>query len=363
MPQRDTAMSTATTPPKSGKPMASFEQPLLKRYSPHHEFPLSTLTSITLHALVIGVLALIAFKLNQSRHSEEAKPPKMDVVEIEGGGGLGGLGIGSGPGPVNQGGKTEVVAQNPGQATQAPEVKPREGLKFHSPVNQDLFQVPMKNGQEEPGEAELFQGLLADARLLTAQAMKVSPSALSSTGDVGSAGRERGSGGGAGGGEGTGIGTKKGPGTGTSPTGVLLTKRERRQKRWRIDFSGDGPTHLKKLQALRVTLAIPSSRQGMFMVYDLARGMQGRLDNLVSHKDKVQWFNTSRHSLQQLASVMRLPQVPPFVVIFLPEAVEEEMHRLEHEYRGLEEHQITFTEFEIRQRPDGSYGPVVVAQR
>jgi hypothetical protein len=66
--------------------------------------------------------------------------------------------------------------------------------------------------------------------------------------------------------------------------------------------------------------------------------------------------------MKQLEQVLKLPRTPSSAFIILPEAVEDEMVRLEHEYQGLQEHQIERTEFRIERRPDGSIGPVVVRQ-
>ena len=188
---------------------------------------------------------------------------------------------------------------------------------------------------------------------------------LGAGGPAGKAGlKNPGRGGGTGGGVGTGIGKKTGPGGGTADKGVLRTKRQRREYRWKIDFSGTGEQHLEKLRALGITLAVPTHQRGIFLLMDLSRTPPtGRPDNLGQFADQIKWFNTSAPSLRELARALRLREAPNFVVIFLPEAMEEEMIRLEHDYKGLEENQIERTDFEIRRRDDGTLGPVVVAQQ
>ena len=55
-----------------------------QRYSPHHEFPLSSVSSVMLHALILlllGLAAFIAFKLGLS---DRAKSPPVQVVEVSG---------------------------------------------------------------------------------------------------------------------------------------------------------------------------------------------------------------------------------------------------------------------------------------
>jgi hypothetical protein len=164
-------------------------------------------------------------------------------------------------------------------------------------------------------------------------------------------------------GEGGGSGSKKGLGNGTNPNGGDRSKQQRRELRWRIDFSGTGEQHLAKLRALGITLAVPTGVPGRFLVMDLSRNPPASaVTDLSRQLNKVKWFNTKAESVRELARVLRLPTAPPYAVIFLPAKMEQEMIDLEHRYKGLEETQIERTDFEIQQRRDGSYGPVVVRQ-
>src|SRR5262249_4726354 len=159
------------------------------------------------------------------------------------------------------------------------------------------------------------------------------------------------------------IGSKPGPGTrARNPGAPSLTRQQRREMRWRIDFSGDPAEHVRKLKALKITLAVPTSKPGLFLLADLTQTpSMTRLDDLGAHRDKVKWFNSHQPSLQGLMTQLQLPQLPRYAVIFLPDEMEQEMLRLEEQHEGLREDQIELTEFEIRPQGDG-YRPVVVRQ-
>src|SRR5437763_15439979 len=116
---------TQSLPPLPQKPSRSGRPPLVppeeqfwQRYSPHHEFPLSTTTSVVLHALIFGLLVLLAYVLFVPDDSQK-QPPKVDVKVVPGevgvkplpGPGSGGgnpLGVGNEPGGKDKAVKTEV---------------------------------------------------------------------------------------------------------------------------------------------------------------------------------------------------------------------------------------------------------------
>src|SRR5260370_2313172 len=103
------------------------EEVFWQRYSPHHECLLSCVSSITLHALVVGLLILIAVVAFWARNSEASphRPANMDVVQLEGGGDGGLEGGGAEPGPLQaKQGKTEAASDLPQGKTDAPRPDP-----------------------------------------------------------------------------------------------------------------------------------------------------------------------------------------------------------------------------------------------
>jgi hypothetical protein len=353
--------------PTEMQPEQPPEEAFWQRYSPHHEFPLSTVTTAAVCGLGVGLVALAVVLVGLSRHDERRKPAEMDVVEIAGGGGTEGPGT-KGAG-LDASGK-EKAENVPTQQTHPKAPKEDKVASLKNPVKTPVLKLPQDTRPEPKDNSSneaIFNQLSEEAKKLDAKARQDVERAMQAAGPKGI--KEPGVGGGSGGGTGKGVGTKKGPGSGTGNTGRVLSKRQRRELRWRIDFSGTGEEHLDKLKALHITLAIATGVPYRFLVVDLTHSpLAGKMTDLSRQKDKIKWFNTRPESLRALALALQkhglpLRSVPPYVVIFLPPAMEHEMIQLEHDFKGLEEDQIELTEFEIQRRPDGSFGPVVVAQR
>src|SRR5262249_6829571 len=134
------------------------EEVFWQRFSPHHECLLSCVSSVTLHALVIGLLILIAVIAFWARNSEASphRPPNMDVVELEGGGDGGLEGGGAEPGPLQaQQGKTEAVADDPMKKTEMPRPEP----KFALPQASQLDLPALVDFGETARDAELVDSL------------------------------------------------------------------------------------------------------------------------------------------------------------------------------------------------------------
>jgi hypothetical protein len=365
----------AQAPPTSDKlparkgplPELPPEEQFWQRYSPHHEFPLSSLVALATCAAAFAAVVVLTI-LHANRQDELQRPPRMDAVEIEGlSGGTDGPGPGVGFGP-SQGAKTEVAdsGQKPTPATQppstqAPQLKDVEKAK---PLD-----VPVQTAKAETGDPTIFDQIRVEAEKQVRDALQAAPTpkpAPVRKGDPKSKSNSPnpGTGGGIGGGTGPGFGQGQGPGMGNNKFGQVLTVQQKHEMRWRIKFiTADGHEHLEQLRALRITLALPTPQAGTFNVLDLTRRPPvGKLENLQQQRDKVKWINTDPPSLQRLAMALRLPQMPQFAVIFLPPEMEETLSRLEHAFAGRPEYLITLTEFEIRRGPDGSYVPIVTSQ-
>src|SRR5713101_2229388 len=80
-------VSTANNSAKSGTKPSRLppEEKFWKRYSPHHELPLSTASSILIHAIAITVLIVGSIILAKFGFGENKVP--LGVIQIAGGGG------------------------------------------------------------------------------------------------------------------------------------------------------------------------------------------------------------------------------------------------------------------------------------
>lgn len=362
-----TAPAETKAPPAAKEALVPPDERFWKRYSPHHEFPLSTTGAVALHGIVIGLL--LFFWLNSS--DDVDKPPTMQLVEIDGAfGNLDGLGLGDTPyKPGASGKRTEDVGNpgaNPTQIVKGPTVQIPDKLK------NEAIKLEGKDDDDDPTDKALGD--------LVRVAREAEDSILAATNPTAPPQRPRKGGGGIGdgpkqGGTGGPLGTKgkgmkgKGGGAGDRPYGQILTTQMQRAGRWTILTSGDGHTHLAQLKALKVTLAIETPSPKVFRVFDLANDdLTGKLTELLTdQRDKV-WYTNYRHkhprSVEDLARVLGLRETPRCFVIFLPKALEDRMVVLEHEYRGRSEAEILETEWLVPQLPNGRYAsePKVVKQ-
>src|SRR5262249_19170941 len=76
------AKSPATKKPASLVPP---DEKFWQRYSPHHEFPISSASSLFLHVLTLGLLALFGIILKDAFFND--KGPEVDGIIVAGGGG------------------------------------------------------------------------------------------------------------------------------------------------------------------------------------------------------------------------------------------------------------------------------------
>ena len=118
---------------KTNQPLIPPEEALWQRYSPHFELPLASATSLFLHGLVIGLLAMGGLAFFFTPNLEATKPPRMDVVMIEGNGsGFEGLSGEAGfPGTPNarwQDRANRAIARSAAGPPRAPAMRPVKDL-------------------------------------------------------------------------------------------------------------------------------------------------------------------------------------------------------------------------------------------
>jgi hypothetical protein len=318
------ATAAATTAPNRQPPDEQF----WVRYSPHHEFPLSSVTSLALHILAMVFLALagwLAFKLGFG----ENKPPSISAVSIDAGGGGNKRGR---EGGVFGGGAAQEDVQ---QQEKQPEIDTK-----------DLD----KNLKENVGEAPPVEFKIdKSTREVPAFAKDALKQLGGLAGDLGRGGPGTGGGKGAGSGTGTGFGS----GAGRAPT-----EREKRVLRWSMKFSTqNGNDYLQQLRDIKpgggAILAVSAGGNRYEVFRDLAKNpVTGKVEDL-SSLNRIFWVDDQPDSVRNLARAMGI-KAPPFIVAFFPVELENELVRLEREKSGgAKEDDIDDTRFEVVRDSNG----------
>ncbi len=347
-------MATNSPDSKNNKPKpAAAKKELLppdekfwQRYSPHHEFPLSATSSVFLHILVFGLIALVLSSSLFAFFRE--KPIEVDAIVIAGGGGNP-LGVGSGPGDG-------VIPTGPEAAAKEkpPEVigkdLPTEQLKKPELKPVQLTDLPSDPNAKRPIEPETHSlgklsevGKNAKARL---------EGILAGYGKGGT-----GSGGGKGRGTGTGEGDLSGPGKGT------LGVREKRQLRWTMIFNTrSGNDYANQLNGLGAFIAILNPSGEYLVIRNLkARPVRGEIEDL-RQINRIYWVDDKPQSVNSLAVALGIRSTPDHIVAFFPVDLEKELLEKEMKYFKGKEDDIEETFFKVVER-GGRYETVVTEVR
>jgi hypothetical protein len=337
LPVPDTVNKPATS--KARKPP---EERFWKHYSPHHEFPLSVVSSFFLHILAFGFIGLILAGALMMFVPDKAPLP-VESINVGGGGGN--------PNGVGNGPNTGVLPH--GEETAKQET---EQPKFSSETPSEKLNKP------EVAKAPLLDPKNTDkSRMID---LPDASGALAAVGDKARAIRDqiagRGQGGkGSGDGEGSGVGPGKGSGVGPGNSGRIQTEREKRNERWAMKFEvSTGEEYLRQLADLGAILAVPApGQQGKYVIYrDLnRRPVQGNVESLAG-MNRIFWRDEKPRAMESLANAMGLDRIPDEIIAFFPVELESKLAKLEHgAYPGPEDN-IQETLFRIV-REGGHYEP------
>jgi hypothetical protein len=334
---------------KTGKkPKAPPDEQFWKKYSPHYELPISSLSSLLAHGLLVAVL-IIGGVLAAKLGLDGGKPPDTEAIVIAGGGGHK-EGVGNAPGTgVLPSGKDVVTPQEPPPPVVGP-APPRQDLKPPEVKPQPLVTNRDDASDRAVADNEKARGAAAQA---VASARQQLEGLLAGKGQGGP-----GSGGGLGKGTGTGQGDLEGPGRGK------IGARNKRQQRWTMIFNTrDGQDYIRQLQSLRAIVAIPGP-DNTYMVYeDLAKPpVQKTMDDL-SKIDRIYWIDDNPQSVDSFARALKLPSKPELIAAFFPYEFEQELADKERKHlrRGSVD-DILWTKFQVV-RAGGRYDVQVVDQK
>jgi hypothetical protein len=307
-----------------GKPLVPPDEQFWVRYSPHHEFPLSSITSITLHLLLILLLLVgiwLAWKLGWT---EDTRGVPIDPVVLEGGG----SGPGTGPDKGVQGGLPGEDVPNPGANNPGPGVDANGPPDLRNPIEGKRPVPPAGGGWREGLDA--LNGVLGTKR-------------------AGGPGRDTG--------DDVGVGPKKGP-------GVSERTRER-QRRWTLIFNTrDGQDYVRQLNALGAILVYPDPQEKneFRVIRNLReRPVTAKIED-VAQIQRMYWVDDTETSVRSLSAALGLKPTPPGFGMFFPADLEPRLLKLELTYRGRAEQEIEETKFEVFKNPEGQYDIRVISQ-
>jgi hypothetical protein len=336
-------MPSATTS-VPGTPLPP-EEKFWQRHSPHHEFPLSSVTSVAIHIVVLILLFCLGkFLLDMA---SDSRKPLVEVPVFVGDPGGGGrpLGAGAGPGPgagnpqLENVGKPDAADPNPAKPVdpKRPEINPLPALD----------PLPTK----DRGDRELIENAKKAEEQLSRMSKKARDSLRKGLGT-----HNPGKDGGPGKDKDGGPGEGEGPGSGSGK------RRLERMDRWIMLFDTlSGEDYARQLHGLGAILAIPRDNDEYAIIRDLSqRPVKVELGDIGSIQ-RVYWEDNKIDSIRPLCRALGIEPEPTHVVAFFPESLELKLLRIELQFKGLREEQIKQTRFKIRRTANG-YEPVVVDQ-
>jgi len=328
-----------------GRSPSAPEEQFWQRYSPHHEFPLSSATSVALHGLLLALLVLLGSWLAGFASAPRGGLGEVPVYVLQDGGGQGNPdGDGNPAGlPANL---VEDIGPIQEKAISGP-MPPRNRLDqaVRAPPN------PPKSNDDSELRRLIQAGDRAheESRRMSAENRARLREGLRRT-------------------QGTGP-KDKGPGNGDGPGPVGLgtpKEREERLDRWVMVFDTySGEDYARQLAGLGAFLAIPrreGDRESYVIVRDLHfRPVTGRTEDL-AEITRIGWTDAKRESIAPLCAALGIRPVPDHVLAFFPHELERKLLRLELQHKGLREDQIRETRFKIR-KTASSYEPIVIEQK
>ncbi len=329
------------------------EERFWKKYSPHYEFPLSSVGSLVAHGIAGAGLLLISYAFIHV--GQQAQPLPMDTVVIAGGGGSP-EGEGDAPGTGAPAASRQEAVQDNQQRQNAvtdpsAEKAPVDADPLKAPITADPLKLPEFSSDRilESSNSSLsgLKKLSEDTQRQMLQGLAVAGKGQGGPG----------SGGGKGAGRGKGEGDLEGEGKGH------ISVRQKRLLRWTMifDVHRGGEEYLHQLAALGAIIAIPDPRGGHRVIRDLhRRPAVGKFEDLAKI-NRIFWVDDKPETVGALCMALGVRPVPPHVVAFFPQTFEAELLDKELRYRGKQEDEITETKFEIRNN-GGRYTPVVIEQ-
>ncbi len=322
------------------------EERFWNRYSPHHELPLSSATSVTVHVLLIVFMVMSGWLLANFALGGN-KILDLDTIVIAGGGGSK-KGVGN-----ERGDQPPVSAQEDVEKHQDPN-NPGTRLPTTEPLKTPTPD-PLNLRSDDQAAARRINRAGAAVRAMSKLSEDARKKIFNAIGP-GAGQRGPGSDGGEDSGRDIGKDKRTGPGTNNN------SRHQQPLLRWVMIFNTrSGNDYRKQLLALKAILAFPEGN-GNYRVYRHLdqRPAKGKIEDLATIK-RFYWIDDKPESIESLSRAMGLEPPDGSIIAFFPDELEARLLRLELSYRGLKEDEIKETHFKIVAK-GGTYEPVVVYQ-
>jgi hypothetical protein len=312
-----------------------------KRYSRHHELPLSVASSFFLHIAGYGLLGLILTgTLLSFLGFNQEEPLSVEPIQVAAGGSGIEEGIGAGPANGDIPLRRESLKDNPSVKTAEKDILPIDAPPLHDPSevleNSRLIELPKTSLDLQAG---------ADQRLRNQINHVLAGKGKGGHGSAGGEGR----------GQGGGAGNATGPGV----SNTKLNQRQKRLLRWAMVFNKrDGEDYLRQLHLLGAFIAVPT-RDGQHTVFrNLAHPpLHGKIED-IEQINLIHWTDDRPDSVRSLASAMGLQDMPESIIAFFPLELERSLREKERQAYAGDEENIRETTFRVVNR-GGHYEPIV----
>jgi hypothetical protein len=135
-------------------------------------------------------------------------------------------------------------------------------------------------------------------------------------------------------------------------------------RRWNMVFdTKNGDDYRKQLEALGAILAIPEKDGQYRVIRNLTPPVKPEAEDL-QKLQRIFWVDDNAQSVRNLAGALKLPDVPAHIVAFFPVELEQKLTALEKKFAGNRSvGNLKETRIRIQLNKQGVYEPVVVDQR
>lgn len=313
--------ATATPPKAAAGPLAPPDEQFWEKYSPHYEFPLSSVGSVLMNVGALAVFLIALWLMARSTTSDKTPIP-ISALNVTGGEDA------TGPGKLGSGGGD-----------------PKENVEIPLPTDPSQ-PVPEAVLKDVPDEMKKWVPVVPNAP--DAPRVQDLP-AVNSLAKLNDDIRKQlmpGAGGGTGAGTEPGKGATGDPGAGAGGKGDAESSASR-TLRWVIDFKTTSTADYRnQLVACKAILAFPFSDKSLKAVKDLAAATP-----TVAPFDKKDipgiYFIDDAHAAAMARELGLTDVKPAYFICFFPKDIEEELAAKEREHRGRKESEIFSTTFQI----------------